>query len=72
MRLHLQLFAVLLPIVGLGAFLWWAGRDMVQSSVRLLQFSAVAFLEILWFLQLAIYVLYKAFFICIIKLLSLM
>ena len=52
MRLHLQLFAVLLPIVGLGAFLWWAGRDMVQSSVRLLQFSAVAFLEILWFLQL--------------------
>lgn len=26
------LFAVLLPIVGLGAFLWWAGRDMVQST----------------------------------------
>lgn len=28
-----QLFAVLLPIVGIGAFMWWAGRDIVQSSV---------------------------------------
>lgn len=26
------LIAVLLPIVGLGAFLWWAGRDIVQST----------------------------------------
>ncbi|KAL3503268.1 hypothetical protein ACH5RR_037717 [Cinchona calisaya] len=26
------LLAVLLPIVGLGAFLWWAGRDIVQGS----------------------------------------
>ncbi|EOY12812.1 U3 small nucleolar RNA-associated protein 14 B isoform 1 [Theobroma cacao] len=26
------LLAVLIPIVGLGAFLWWAGRDIVQSS----------------------------------------
>ncbi|XVF04103.1 hypothetical protein REPUB_Repub05bG0053000 [Reevesia pubescens] len=26
------LLAVLVPIVGLGAFLWWAGRDIVQSS----------------------------------------
>ncbi|KAF3453623.1 hypothetical protein FNV43_RR04064 [Rhamnella rubrinervis] len=26
------LFAVLAPIVGLGAFLWWAGRDIVQDS----------------------------------------
>ncbi|KAJ0971636.1 hypothetical protein J5N97_019595 [Dioscorea zingiberensis] len=26
------LFAVLLPIVGLGAFFWFAGRDIVQSS----------------------------------------
>ncbi|GKV15887.1 hypothetical protein SLEP1_g26624 [Rubroshorea leprosula] len=26
------LLAVVLPIVGLGAFLWWAGRDIVQSS----------------------------------------
>ncbi|KAG6637396.1 uncharacterized protein LOC122281978 [Carya illinoinensis] len=26
------LFVVLLPIVGLGAFLWWAGRDMVQGT----------------------------------------
>ncbi|XP_043698144.1 uncharacterized protein LOC122648905 [Telopea speciosissima] len=26
------LLAVLLPIVGLGAFLWWAGRDIVQDS----------------------------------------
>lgn len=34
----MQLFAFLVPIVGLGAFLWWAGRDMVQDSVRLLQF----------------------------------
>ncbi|XP_027061287.1 uncharacterized protein [Coffea arabica] len=26
------LLAVLLPIVGLGAFLWWAGRDIVQGT----------------------------------------
>ncbi|KAJ4981736.1 hypothetical protein NE237_032573 [Protea cynaroides] len=26
------LLAVLLPVVGLGAFLWWAGRDIVQDS----------------------------------------
>ncbi|KAF8413965.1 hypothetical protein HHK36_001962 [Tetracentron sinense] len=26
------LLAVLLPIAGLGAFLWWAGREIVQSS----------------------------------------
>lgn len=26
------LLAVILPVVGLGAFLWWAGRDIVQSS----------------------------------------
>ncbi|XP_030443071.1 uncharacterized protein LOC115665335 [Syzygium oleosum] len=26
------LLVVLIPIVGLGAFLWWAGRDIVQSS----------------------------------------
>ncbi|KAM0948932.1 hypothetical protein DsansV1_C06g0064901 [Dioscorea sansibarensis] len=26
------LFAVLLPIVGLGAFFWFVGRDIVQSS----------------------------------------
>ncbi|XWS52010.1 hypothetical protein CRYUN_Cryun11dG0031000 [Craigia yunnanensis] len=26
------LLAVLVPIVGMGAFLWWAGRDIVQSS----------------------------------------
>ncbi|XP_065628031.1 uncharacterized protein LOC112032097 [Quercus suber] len=26
------LFAVLVPIVGLGAFLWWAGRDIVQGT----------------------------------------
>lgn len=30
-----QLLAVIIPIVGLGAFLWWAGRDIVQDSVRL-------------------------------------
>ncbi|KAL5547995.1 hypothetical protein UlMin_003226 [Ulmus minor] len=26
------LLAVIIPIVGVGAFLWWAGRDMVQGS----------------------------------------
>lgn len=26
------LLAVLVPIVGLGAFIWWAGRDIVQST----------------------------------------
>ncbi|XP_028807567.1 uncharacterized protein LOC114762271 [Neltuma alba] len=26
------IFAVLVPIVGLGAFLWWAGRDIMQGS----------------------------------------
>ncbi|KAJ1388863.1 hypothetical protein SESBI_38767 [Sesbania bispinosa] len=31
------IFAVLIPIVGLGAFLWWAGRDIMQGTVRLLQ-----------------------------------
>ncbi|KAL3850772.1 hypothetical protein ACJIZ3_012654 [Penstemon smallii] len=28
----LWLLAVLVPIVGIGAFLWWAGRDIVQGS----------------------------------------
>ncbi|KAG8386273.1 hypothetical protein BUALT_Bualt03G0131900 [Buddleja alternifolia] len=28
----LWLLAVLVPIVGIGAFLWWAGRDIVQSN----------------------------------------
>lgn len=32
MFFHIQLLAVILPIVGLGAFLWWAGREIVQSS----------------------------------------
>ncbi|KAF5730653.1 hypothetical protein HS088_TW19G00245 [Tripterygium wilfordii] len=26
------LIAVLIPIVGLGAFLWWAGRDVIQGQ----------------------------------------
>ncbi|KAK4771170.1 hypothetical protein SAY87_031702 [Trapa incisa] len=26
------LLAVILPFIGLGAFLWWAGRDIVQST----------------------------------------
>ncbi|CAN4102845.1 unnamed protein product [Withania somnifera] len=26
------LLAVLLPILGLGAFIWWAGRDIVQGT----------------------------------------
>jgi hypothetical protein len=42
----LQLFAVLIPIVGLGAFLWWVGRDMIQGTVRIL---AAAFIENIWF-----------------------
>ncbi|KAH6834809.1 transmembrane protein [Perilla frutescens var. hirtella] len=28
----LWLLAVLVPIVGIGAFLWWAGRDIVQGN----------------------------------------
>ncbi|KAG6395542.1 hypothetical protein SASPL_141661 [Salvia splendens] len=28
----LWLLAVLVPIVGIGAFLWWAGRDILQSN----------------------------------------
>ena len=64
MHFHKQLFAVLVPIVGLGAFVWWAGRDIVQGTVRL-QFSATSFLENIWFLQLAIYELYKAVIIFI-------
>ncbi|GKV15888.1 hypothetical protein SLEP1_g26624 [Rubroshorea leprosula] len=40
------LLAVVLPIVGLGAFLWWAGRDIVQSSVRLVYlFFIIPFLN---------------------------
>ena len=61
MHFHKQLFAVLVPIIGLGAFLWWARRDIVQGTARLLQFSATSFLENIWFLQLAIYELYKEF-----------
>lgn len=34
---HMQIFAVLIPIVGLGAFLWWAGRDIMQGTVSHLQ-----------------------------------
>ncbi|KAF7822768.1 putative transmembrane protein [Senna tora] len=26
------IFAVLIPVVGLGAFLWWAGRDIMQGT----------------------------------------
>ncbi|XP_054816388.1 uncharacterized protein LOC129316137 [Prosopis cineraria] len=26
------IFAVLIPIVGIGAFLWWAGRDIMQGT----------------------------------------
>ncbi|XP_028779869.1 uncharacterized protein LOC114736250 [Neltuma alba] len=26
------IFAVLVPIVGIGAFLWWAGRDIMQGT----------------------------------------
>lgn len=34
-----QLVAVLIPIVGVAAFIWWAGRDIVQGTVRLYIFS---------------------------------
>ncbi|XP_030549819.1 uncharacterized protein LOC115754787 isoform X2 [Rhodamnia argentea] len=45
------LLVVLIPIVGLGAFLWWAGRDIVQSSslslsvwlLKWISFDIVAF-----------------------------
>lgn len=37
---------MLIPIVGLGAFLWWAGRDIVQSSVRLLSPSTFHFVTL--------------------------
>ncbi|XP_020534458.1 uncharacterized protein LOC105632805 isoform X2 [Jatropha curcas] len=30
--ISLWLLAVLVPIVGLGAFLWWAGRDILQGT----------------------------------------
>ena len=46
MGFDMQLIAVLVPIVGVGAFLWWAGRDMVQDSVsqlQLLKFSSTAY-----------------------------
>jgi len=29
---------VLVPIVGIGAFLWWAGRDIMKGTVRLLHY----------------------------------
>ncbi|KAB5521487.1 hypothetical protein DKX38_025806 [Salix brachista] len=29
---YVQLLAVVIPIVGLGAFLWWAGRDILQGT----------------------------------------
>lgn len=31
----LQLFVLILPILGLGAFLWFASRDLIQNSVRI-------------------------------------
>ncbi|KAJ9182835.1 hypothetical protein P3X46_006784 [Hevea brasiliensis] len=30
--ISIWLLAVLIPIVGLGAFLWWAGRDILQGT----------------------------------------
>ncbi|CAN1775387.1 hypothetical protein LINPERHAP1_LOCUS13309 [Linum perenne] len=30
--ISIWLFVVIIPIVGIGAFLWWAGRDMLQST----------------------------------------
>lgn len=38
-----QILAVLLPILGLGAFIWWAGRDIVQSAVRELNLQVFTF-----------------------------
>ncbi|KMT05696.1 hypothetical protein BVRB_7g167040 [Beta vulgaris subsp. vulgaris] len=28
-----QLLAIIVPVVGFGIFLWWAGRDIIQDSV---------------------------------------
>ncbi|MCH84076.1 hypothetical protein A2U01_0004907 [Trifolium medium] len=28
----MQIFVVLVPIVGLGAFIWWAGRDIMKGT----------------------------------------
>ncbi|KAL4202015.1 hypothetical protein AMTRI_Chr02g218850 [Amborella trichopoda] len=39
------IFAVLLPVVGLGAFLWFVGRDIVQGTV----FLQVCVGKVLWF-----------------------
>ncbi|KAM3338626.1 hypothetical protein P3S68_030712 [Capsicum galapagoense] len=36
------LLAVLLPILGLGAFIWWAGRDIVQGTLRQLNLHLVS------------------------------
>ncbi|XP_059662604.1 uncharacterized protein LOC132308520 isoform X2 [Cornus florida] len=41
------LLAVLLPIVGLGAFIWWAGRDIVQGSEFWLQTSVYYIYQVL-------------------------
>nr|GMD58050.1 uncharacterized protein LOC109229147 isoform X1 [Ipomoea batatas] len=30
--LHVQLLVVLLPIIGIVAFVWWAGQDIVQGA----------------------------------------
>lgn len=30
--ISLWLLAVVIPIIGLGAFLWWVGRDMIQGT----------------------------------------
>lgn len=31
--IHDQLAVVILPIIGIGVFLWWAGKDVVQDTV---------------------------------------
>ena len=49
---RIQLLAVVLPLVGLGTFLWWAAQDMVQDSVRpLLTFVSLLFY---WYRRLTI------------------
>jgi hypothetical protein len=57
----MQIFAVLVPIVGLGAFIWWAGRDIMKGTVRILQSLALKnflLFRLLHFLTYGIYFLH--------------
>ncbi|TKY46621.1 transmembrane protein [Spatholobus suberectus] len=41
------IFAVLIPIVGLGASLWWAGRDIMRGTMRHFQNLTLNLLSLL-------------------------